>query len=65
MDELKAHAFELEEKTAGIDTAFRAVGRSGKDGPSVAILAEYDALPDILVTPAATISSVLQPLGRQ
>ena len=35
----------VERKTGGLDTAFRA--KVGKPGPRVAILAEYDALPEI------------------
>jgi metal-dependent amidase/aminoacylase/carboxypeptidase family protein len=43
---LKRHGHPLERGVGGLDTAFRA--RVGpKDGPAVALLAEYDALPDV------------------
>ena len=43
---LEARGVEVEARTGGLDTAFRAViGKRG--GPRVAILAEYDALPEI------------------
>ena len=44
---LDGHGFEVERPVAGIGTAFRAVAAGSSDGPVVAILAEYDALPDI------------------
>ncbi len=44
---LDGHGFEVERPVAGIETAFRAVAAGSSDGPVVAILAEYDALPDI------------------
>src|SRR5947207_70426 len=43
---LKHHGHRIERGIGGLDTAFRA--RVGpKDGPAVALLAEYDALPDV------------------
>ncbi|HUQ41299.1 MAG TPA: amidohydrolase [Candidatus Limnocylindrales bacterium] len=42
---LKRHGHEVEMPLGGLDTAFRA--RVGPKGPSVALLAEYDALPEI------------------
>ena len=43
---LEAQGVQVEARTGGLDTAFRAVaGKPG--GPRVAILAEYDALPEI------------------
>lgn len=42
---LTDHAADIEIGAFGMPTAFRAV--AGHDGPRVAILAEYDALPDI------------------
>src|SRR6267378_797047 len=43
---LKHHGHPLERGVGGLDTAFRA--RVGPvDGPAVALLAEYDALPDV------------------
>jgi amidohydrolase len=42
---LGRHGHDVELKLGGLDTAFRA--RVGPKGPSVALLAEYDALPEI------------------
>jgi amidohydrolase len=44
-DQLREAGFEVEKPYKGLDTAFRAVrkGRRG-DGPTIAVLAEYDAL---------------------
>lgn len=42
---LEAHGHTVERPLGGLATALRA--RAGKGGPRVAILAEYDALPDI------------------
>lgn len=44
---LKKHGFEVTEKYMGIETAFRAEFNSGKEGPKIAFLAEYDALPGV------------------
>lgn len=44
-DFMAGNGFSIEEKTAGIDTAFTAVWGSGK--PVIAFLAEYDALAEI------------------
>lgn len=44
---LKRHGFEVEEEYLGIKTAFKATYDSGKEGPSIAFLSEYDALPGI------------------
>src|SRR5438094_9168139 len=41
---LDKHGFKLERGVAGVDTAFRATIETG-EGPTVAILCEYDALP--------------------
>jgi amidohydrolase len=43
---LAGHGFKVERGVAGVDTAFRATIESG-DGPTIAILCEYDALPTI------------------
>ncbi|QXM06845.1 M20 family metallopeptidase [Crassaminicella indica] len=47
IDLLKKHGFAVEEKYLNIKTAFRAVFKSSKPGPTIAYLAEYDALPEI------------------
>lgn len=44
---LKKYGFEVESPYLGFDTAFRAVYDAGKEGPSLAFLSEYDALPGI------------------
>ncbi|HEY7648046.1 MAG TPA: M20 family metallopeptidase [Methylomirabilota bacterium] len=43
---LAAQGFKVERGVAGIDTAFRATIETG-EGPTIAILCEYDALPSI------------------
>ena len=45
--ELQQFGFEVRSGVAGLKTAFRASLRSAKPGPSIAFLAEYDALPEI------------------
>lgn len=47
MELLKKHGFEVEEEYIGIKTAFKATFDSGKEGPSIGFLSEYDALPGI------------------
>jgi amidohydrolase len=42
---LEQHGHKVEQKLGGVETAFRA--RVGPPGPAVALLAEYDALPEI------------------
>ena len=44
---LQKYGFEIEANPAGMETAFLARLDSGKPGPHVAILAEYDALPEL------------------
>ncbi|MEN6370144.1 MAG: M20 family metallopeptidase [Thermotogota bacterium] len=46
-DELRASGFDVETEIAGLATAIRAVHPSAKPGPTVAILGEYDALPEL------------------
>ena len=45
--ELEKAGFEVELGVAGLDTAIRAVHPAISEGPTVAILGEYDALPEI------------------
>jgi len=45
-DYLAGHGFAVERGLAGVDTAFRATVDTGP-GPTIAILCEYDALPEI------------------
>ena len=42
---LKEHNFEIEKELLGIETAFRAIYDSKKEGPTIGYLCEYDALP--------------------
>ncbi|MXP63476.1 amidohydrolase [Roseomonas sp. M0104] len=42
---LEAHGFRISEKLAGIPTAI--MGEAGEEGPVIAILGEYDALPGL------------------
>lgn len=47
VDILRKYGLEVEEHFLGIQTSFRATYDSKKTGPTIAIMAEYDALPDI------------------
>src|SRR5699024_10735758 len=47
VDLLRKHGFDVEYPYLGFDTAFKATFDSGKEGPTVAYLSEYDALPSI------------------
>jgi len=44
---LRGAGFDVEHGFAGLDTAIRAVHPATSDGPTVAILGEYDALPEL------------------
>lgn len=44
---LRAAGFSIETPVAGLKTAFRARWQQGNGGPTVALLAEYDALPEL------------------
>lgn len=46
-EELIYHGFEVEAPVLGLDTAFIGTYSSSKPGPKVALLCEYDALPEI------------------
>lgn len=47
VDELSAHGFQIEMPIGGMPTAFRATRKGRRTGPTVAFLAEYDALPTV------------------
>lgn len=44
---MRKYGFEVEEQFLGIPTSYRAIYRSGRPGLKIAMLAEYDALPDL------------------
>lgn len=44
---LSTHGFSIEKGLVGRPTSFRAIYDSGKQGPTIAYLCEYDALPEI------------------
>ncbi|WP_409300946.1 M20 family metallopeptidase [Peribacillus sp. SCS-155] len=44
---LKKHGFSVEMGTCGLQTAFTATYDSGKEGPTIGFMAEYDALPEV------------------
>jgi amidohydrolase len=46
-DSLRGQGYEVEKPLGGLETAFRATKRGRGPGPTVAVLAEYDALPGI------------------
>ena len=46
-DEFRAQGFAVTEKICGLDTAFKAIYDSGKDGAAIAYFCEYDALQSI------------------
>ncbi|WYP27867.1 M20 family metallopeptidase [Alkalihalobacillus sp. FSL W8-0930] len=46
-DELSKEGFSVSLGTCGLQTAFEAVYDSGKPGPKIGYMAEYDALPDL------------------
>ncbi|MGW8178528.1 MAG: amidohydrolase, partial [bacterium] len=47
VESLRKHGFEVEYPFFGMHTAFKAVYKGAKPGPTIAILAEYDALPGV------------------
>ncbi|WP_339146066.1 MULTISPECIES: M20 family metallopeptidase [unclassified Sutcliffiella] len=46
-DKLSEHGFDIELGICGLPTAFEAVFDSGKPGPTIGFMCEYDALPEI------------------
>jgi len=44
---MKAHGFEVEFPAGGLDTAFKATFNGSGEGPTIAFMAEYDALPEM------------------
>lgn len=46
-EELRDNGFQVDMGVEGMDTAFKAVYSSGTDGPKIAFLSEYDALPGV------------------
>jgi len=46
-DTLEQHGFTVAREVGGLATAFRAEVRGKADGPTIALVAEYDALPEI------------------
>jgi len=46
-DMLSEHGFQVERGVAGLETAFRATFTGTREYPRIALLAEYDALPEI------------------
>lgn len=44
---MEAEGFSVERGTGDLDTAFKATFTRGRTGPAIAMLAEYDALPEI------------------
>lgn len=47
VDLLRKHGFKVEEEYMGTKTAFRAVLDSGREGPAIGFMSEYDALPGV------------------
>lgn len=46
-DDLERRGFDVERQAGGIDTAFVATRKGSRPGPTIALLAEYDALPGV------------------
>ncbi len=46
-DELEKHGFKVQRGIGDLETAFRAEACGKRDGPTIALLAEYDALPEL------------------
>ena len=59
---MQSHGFEVEYPYCGIETAFNAVKKNGP-GPVIALLAEYDALPEIGHACGHNMNGVISALG--
>ncbi len=46
-ENLAKNGFDIEKGVYGIETAFKGIYKSGKSGPAIAFICEYDALPEI------------------
>ncbi len=46
-DFLEEHGFEVQRGVSGLSTAFRAMASASKQGPTIGLIAEYDASPEI------------------
>ena len=72
-DALEKHGLPVERGIGGLETAFRAEVRGKRAGPTIAVLAEYDALPNlghacghnIIGTAAIGAGIALQPLMNE
>ena len=70
--ELKDNGFQIQEGIGGLDTAFRAQFSFEKPGPTVAFIAEYDALPNIghachhhiIASASVNVAIAMSKLGR-
>ncbi|MBE3138427.1 MAG: M20 family metallopeptidase [Actinobacteria bacterium] len=70
--ELKDNGFQIQEGIGGLDTAFRAQFNFEKPGPTVAFIAEYDALPNIghachhhiIASASVNVAIAMSKLGR-
>ena len=70
--ELKRNDFQTQESLGGFDTAFRAQFSFEKPGPTVAFIAEYDALPNIghachhhiIASASVNVAIAMSKLGR-
>ena len=70
--ELKDNDFQIQEGLGGFDTAFRAQFSFEKPGPTVAFIAEYDALPNIghachhhiIASASVNVAIAMSKLGR-
>ena len=45
-EELESKGFKVERGVSGLETSFKATYKGGSDGPTIAYIVEYDALPE-------------------